>query len=111
MLLAMYECFVENEKRPLHPSEVSRHSGVYMLDAARRMQETPEMFLKLPGRGDGLTRYALTPSMASRSTEEVHEFVRKQALRESVLYYTYLLLIASVLLILAILAWPIFKAL
>jgi hypothetical protein len=49
----------------------------------------PELFVKLPGRGDGITRYRLTTTTTARSPEQVEKFLNGQARRETLLLYAF----------------------
>ena len=54
---------------------------------ARRLDATPELFVKLPTRAGDVPRYRITSSTAARSAEEVEELVQRNVQRESLLFY------------------------
>lgn len=74
-------------------------TGIPMLDAVARMNDTPELFVKLPGRRDGLTRYRLTTTVTARTNKEIEHLVEQQVRRESWLYYAFIAMIFLVFLI------------
>lgn len=89
-LLAIVECFLKEPNKGLSPIEVGRGSGLGTYDAARILERTPELFVKLPGRGDGITRYRLASSMAARGDAGIDTWIRRNARRESWLCYALL---------------------
>ena len=74
-------------------------TGIPMLDVVARMDKIPELFVKLPGRRDGLTRYRLTTTAAARTVIEIEHLVEQQVRRESWLYYAFIAMILLVFLI------------
>lgn len=97
-ILALYQCFLDLEKRALHPAEISRYAGVTLHDASIGLEQTPELFLKLSSREDGLTRYALTPSIRSRKREEVEKFVMREVKRETRVLYAIVIMMVTIFL-------------
>ena len=74
-----------------------------MYDTVRILDQIPELFVKLPGRGDGITRYRLASSVAARGEGGVEDLVARNAQRESWIYYG-LLTTALLLALVALLA-------
>ena len=98
-LLAIVECFLNKPNKGLSPTQVGRECGIAMYDVVRILDQTPELFVKLPGRGDGITRYRLASSVTARGEEGIEALIRHNARRESWLYYgllTIVLLFATV---------------
>ena len=98
-LLAIVGCFLNEPNKGLSPAHIGRESGISMYDAVRILNQTPELFVKLPGRGDGITRYRLASSVAARGEEGIEALIHSNARRESWLYYALLtmaLLLAAV---------------
>ena len=62
-------------------------SEMCIRDRARRLDATPELFVKLPTRAGDVTRYRITSSTAARSAEEVEALVQQNVKRESLLFY------------------------
>ena len=98
-ILALYRSFLDHPNQGLHPKELSRMTGIPMLDVVARMDKIPELFVKLPGRRDGLTRYRLTTTAAARTVIEIEHLVEQQVRRESWLYYAFIAMILLVFLI------------
>jgi hypothetical protein len=71
-----------------------------------RLDATPELFVKLPKRPDGITRYRLTSATAARSREEVEQLLIRSARRESFILYAFGTMVISILLIVVILVAP-----
>jgi hypothetical protein len=55
---------------------------------ARRLEATPELFVKLPTRAGDVTRYRITSSTSARSAQEVEALVQQNVQRESLLFYS-----------------------
>lgn len=102
-ILAIVDCFQKAPKKGLSPAHIGRESGVAMYDTVRILDQTPELFVKLPGRGDGITRYRLASSVAARGEAGIQDLVERNARRESWIYYG-LLTAALLLALVAVLA-------
>lgn len=108
-LAQIYQCFRDHPDKAMHPIEIARHTGIGFAEVNARLESTPELFVKLPRRPDGLTRYRLTSSTAARTPEEVEKFLITAARKESVLLYAFgTMMIFILLIVLAIIA-PIFN--
>lgn len=83
----IYLSFLDNKGTAMHPMEVARMANMSLAEAARRLDDTPEIFIRLPARPDGLTRYRLTTRIAGRTPEEVEAMLNGFARRESLLLY------------------------
>lgn len=102
-ILAIADCFRKEPTKGLSPAHIGRVSGVAMYDTVRILDQTPELFVKLPGRGDGITRYRLVSSVAARGEGGIEELVARNAKRESWIYLS-LLTTALLLALVAVLA-------
>ncbi len=102
----IYRCFRDQPATALHPTQIARHTGLGFAEVNARLEATPELFVKLPRRPDGITRYRLTSSMAVKSEEEVAAFISASARRESMLLYAAGTMLLCLLLIVVILAGP-----
>ena len=100
-LLRLVECFLEEPGKGLSPAHLGREAGVPLYDAARMLDQTPELFVKLPGRGDGITRYRLASSVAARGKDGIAELVRRHVRVENWIFF--LLAASGVLLALVVL--------
>lgn len=107
-LAQIYQCFVDHPGKAMHPVEISRHTGIGFAEVSARLDATPELFVKLPRRPDGITRYRLTSSTTARSAEEVEKFLIGAARRESLVLYAFGTMIICLLLIVLAIVAPIF---
>lgn len=105
-LADIYQCFRDHPDTGLHPTQIARHTGLSFAEVNIRLQQTPELFVKLPGRGDGITRYRLNTSTAARDPEDVEKFLLAQARRESLMLYAVGTMVLCLLLIVVILVGP-----
>lgn len=92
MILAIVERFVKEPNKGLAPTHIAREAGLPVYDVVKTLRRTPELFVKLPGRGDGITRYRLASSVAARGEEQIVALVQRNARRETWLFYALLLL-------------------
>ena len=104
-LFDMYRCFLAHPGTGLHPTQISRHTGIGFAQVVQMLDRTPELFVRLPKR-EGLTRYRLTSAMSARQPEEVERFLTGQARRESLILYAVGIMVMCALLIVVILVGP-----
>jgi hypothetical protein len=102
----IYRCFLDHPATGLHPTQIARFTGVSFTEVNRRLEATPELFVKLPRRPDGITRYRLTSSTAARSEEQIDAFIDGQARKEGWLLYSFGAMLLCLLLIVAVLVGP-----
>ena len=107
-LARIYQCFLDHPGVGLHPTQIARHTGIGFQEVSARLEATPELFVKLPRRPDGITRYRLTSSTAARSREEVEKFLISAARKESLILYAFGAMVMTILLIVVILVAPSF---
>ena len=100
-LLKLVECFLDEPNKGLSPAHLGRQAGIPLYDAARMLDQTPELFVKLPRRGDGVTRYRLASSVVARGEDGIAELVRHHVRIENWIFY--LLAASAALLALVIL--------
>ena len=105
-LLSIVDCFRKEPDKGLAVVQVARASGLPIHDAAKLLESTPELFIKLPGRGDGITRYRLGSSVAARSDKAIENLVQRHARRESWLFYALLLMALLMLVVVAMIIMP-----
>lgn len=96
----IYLSFMDNGGQAMHPIEVARMANCSMQEASVRLADTPELFVRLPKRADGLTRYRLTSQLATKTPEEVEALLKRHARRESMILYA----LGTMLLLLFIIA-------
>jgi len=102
----IYQCFIDHPGVGLHPTQISRHTGIGFAEVNKRLEATPELFVKLPKRPDGITRYRLTTTIATRSPEEVEALIAAGARKESLMLYAGGAMLICLLLIIVILVGP-----
>ena len=105
-LAQIYQCFVDHPGEGLHPTQIARYTGIGFQEVSARLDSTPELFVKLPRRPDGITRYRLTSTTVARSREEVEQMLIRSARRESFILYAFAAMVISILLIVVILIAP-----
>ncbi len=103
-LLDIYYCLVE-AGTGLHPTQIARRTNISFAEVARRLDATPELFVKLPRR-DGVTRYRITTSATARSHEETEALLQKYAKREGYLLYAFSAMVLVLLLIVVLTIAP-----
>jgi len=104
-LFDMYACLLEHP-RGLHPTQISRHTGIAFAEVVVRLDNTPELFVKLPRSADGITRYRLTSTCAAREPEDVQKLLNRSARRESMVLWALMSMILCTLVIVVILMGP-----
>ena len=104
-ILDIYYCFVEDEGQALHPTQIARRTGISFAEVARRLDATPELFVRLPRR-DGITRYRITTTASTRTPEETEALLSKYAKRESYLLYAFGTMVLAMLLIVVLTIAP-----
>jgi hypothetical protein len=107
-LAMIYQCFKDNPDKALHPAQISRRTGISLAEVNERLTATPEMFVKLPKRPDGVTRYRLTSTKAAMAPEEVEKFLIRAERKESLIFYAVATMVLLVLLIVVMLVAPVF---
>ena len=105
-LAQIYQCFLDHPGVGLHPTQIARHTGIGFQEVSARLDATPELFVKLPKRPDGITRYRLTTATAARTREEVERMLITAARKESLILYAFTTMILAILLIVVILVAP-----
>ena len=104
-LFDIYTCFLEHPGVGLHPTQISRYTGIAFVEVVARLDTTPELFVKLPKR-DGITRYRLTTATSAREPEDVQKLLQSGARRESMLLWAITAMILCVLVMVMILIGP-----
>ena len=103
----MVQCFRQNPGIGLHPTQIARLTGISFAEVVRRLEATPELFVKLPRRPDGITRYRLTSTTAAKSAADVEKFLVNSARRESFLLYAFGIMMLCVFVIVVIIVGPV----
>jgi hypothetical protein len=108
-LALIYDCFQRNSGVALHPAQIARQTSISLTEANNRLSDTPEMFIKLPKRPDGLTRYRLSSAKTLMTPEEVEKFLILAARKETLLLYAAGGMVFCLLLIVVIVIVPILQ--
>ena len=104
-ILDIYYCLLDAGTKALHPTQIARQTGISFAEVARRLDATPELFVRLPQR-DGIPRYRITTSAAARSPEETEALLAKYANRESYMLYAFSAMVLILLLIVVLTIAP-----
>lgn len=106
-LNAIVNAFRNSEKLALHPDQISRQLGFSLQESHRILDDTTELFVRLPRGPDRITKYALAPSFASLTPEQRSAFIARQASKESLVFWSIMLiyLIAGLALLTAVIAY------
>ncbi len=104
-ILDIYYCFLEEDNTALHPTQIAKRTGISFAEVARRLDATPELFVKLPKR-DGITRYRITTSASARTVEENEALLHKYAQRENYLLYAFGTMVLAMLVIVVLTIAP-----
>ena len=86
-ILAIVDSFLKESNKGLAPAHIAREAGLPIYDVVKTLGRLPELFVKLPGRGDGITRYRLASSVAARGEAQIAALVHRHARRETWLFY------------------------
>ncbi len=105
-LLNIYASFEERPDQAVHPGQIARDTGLSIQEVTRRLDNTPELFVRLPRRPDGLTRYRLTTTARAKSPEEVRDLLASGARNESLRLYAFVAILLSVMVLLVLMAVP-----
>ncbi len=105
-LLDIYDCLSANSPNALHPIQIARLTGQGLATVNSRLEATPELFIKLPRRPDGITRYRLTSTAAAKTPEEVEALVKAGARKESLLLYAVGTMVLCVFVIVLVIIGP-----
>ena len=105
-LLAIVDCFRKEPNKGLAVVQIARAGGLPILDTAKLLEGTPELFVKLPRRRDGVTRFRLASSVAARNDKEIDDLVQRHARREAVILYALVLMGLLTLVVIAMVIVP-----
>ena len=104
-ILDIYYCFIDEGGVALHPTQIARRTGISFAEVARRLDATPELFVKLPKR-DGITRYRISTTASTRTPEETEALLMKYAKRETWLLYAFGTMVFAMLVIVVLTIAP-----
>ena len=106
LIKTIVDSFIKEPNKGLAPSHIARQAGLPVYDVVKALDRPPELFVKLPGRGDGITRYRLASSVAARGEEQIALLIERNARRETWLLYALLLIGALLMVVLLMVFVP-----
>ena len=68
--------------------QITRETGLDLVTVVNTLNATNEIFMKLPGRGDGITRYALPSRIYAMQPEDVVAIVHRHARIENWVFWS-----------------------
>ena len=98
IIFDIYLCMLKEKDKALHPNQIAKKTGIHFVEVAKRLESTPELFVKLPKR-DGLTNYRITTSASTRTQEETEKLLIQLAYRESLVLYAFGTMVVTMLII------------
>ena len=98
---AIVGCFRSEPNRGLAPSHIAKAAGLPIYDVVRLLDQTPELFFKVPRRSDGITRYGLASRVAAQDDEAVAALIARHERRET--WFLYLFVAGGILLAVVVL--------
>ena len=105
-IMRIYKCFTKAPRQALHPIQVSRKTGLSLSSVNERLEHTPELFVKIPKRSDGLTRYRLTSPVQAQSEAQVEAHVQRTVRTEQLTLYTVFLMVISMIAVAIVVGFP-----
>ena len=90
----------------MHPAEISRETGIPLATVNEVLEQTAELFVRIPTRSDGLRRYRLASVLAAQSRAQVEAQVRRAVRTEQLTVYTVAFMVISVLAATLALSFP-----
>ncbi|MCY4041405.1 MAG: hypothetical protein OXF72_09135 [Gammaproteobacteria bacterium] len=85
--MKIYECLLAGDVRGLHPMQISRETGISYREVARRLDATPELFVRLVVARGSHRRYALHTRARAMQRRDVQQLLDRGVLRESLILY------------------------
>lgn len=108
-IIKIYLCLLRADVRGLHPMQISRETGISFREVARRLDATPELFVRLVVARGQPRRYALHTRARSLGEREVRRLVDRGVFRESLIYYSVLSMILLALTMVVLSAIPLYR--
>lgn len=103
---ALFEAFAAADGQALHPIQICRETGLDMHQVQQRLDNCPELFVRLPRNPEGLVRYRITSSAAALGGGQVQQLIRKRARSEQLQVAATIAIIASAGLIILLTVIP-----
>ncbi len=107
-ILGIYDCLAQAHARGLHPMDISRGTGISFREVARRLDDTPELFVRLVVARGEPRRYTLNTRVRAMTRRQVEALVRRAVLRESLILYSLIAMIVLAFATLLLSAMPLY---
>ncbi|MCC5887658.1 MAG: hypothetical protein JJT88_14585 [Gammaproteobacteria bacterium] len=103
---ALFETFQAADGQAMHPIQISRETGLDMHVVQQRLDNCPELFVRLPRNPEGLVRYRITSSASVLDVAEVQQLIRRRARSEQLQVAAAVAIVASAGLIILLTVIP-----
>ncbi len=103
---ALFQTFQAAEGQAMHPIQICRETGFDMHQVQQRLDNCPELFVRLPRNPEGLVRYRITSSASVMDLSQVQQLIRKRARSEQLQVAATIAIIASAGLIILLTVIP-----
>ena len=108
-IMKIYVCLLANDARGLHPMQIARETGISFREVARRLDATPEFFVRLVVARGQPRRYALHTRGRAMGEREARRLVQRGELKESLIYYSIVVMILLALTMVVLWAIPLYQ--
>ena len=108
-ILKIYACLAEADVRGLHPMQISRVTGISFREVARRLDATPELFVRLVVARGQPRRYTINTRARAMKRGEVEQLVQRGVMRESLILYSVVLMILLALIMMLLASIPVYQ--
>lgn len=82
-LALICEC-IQQEGTALHPLQIARKTGLAMADVSLSLEDTPELFVRMPTRPGGYTRFRMVSTLAALPLDEIQAVIGRHARHEKI---------------------------
>lgn len=86
--------------------EISRETGIPVTSVKDCLENAPELFVRIPTRKDGLTRYRLTSLLFGQSEAQVEARVQQVVRSEQLTVYAVFLMLISLIAVALFASFP-----
>ena len=86
-IMKIYQCLLAGDVRGMHPMEISRATGISFREVAKRLDATPELFVRLVVARGSHRRYALHTRARAMHQRDVQKLIDRGVMRETLILY------------------------
>lgn len=108
-VMKIYLCLQGGDVRGMHPMQISRETGISFREVAKRLDATPELFVRLVVARGQHRRYALHTRARAMGRTEVQRMLDRGVLRESLMLYSVVAMIVLALVMVVLSAVPLYR--